>query len=99
MTTPQEIHSVHHAVRVECLNLIGQLIHVTSEPEISLVTLEEYCSDPDPRVRAVSLQGLVLEKNYLEILDAVYMNIFLVQLWKLESDTVLSKSVYMKVRL
>ena len=50
---------MHHAVRVECLNLIGQLGHVTSDSEASLVTLEEYCSDPDPRVRAVSLQGLV----------------------------------------
>ena len=55
----QEIHCIHHAVRVECLNLIGQLSHVTSDSEIPLVTLEEYCSDPDPRVRAVSLHGLV----------------------------------------
>ena len=54
---------MHHAVRVECLNLIGQLSHVTSDSEISLATLEEYCMDPDPRVRAVSLQGLVRAKK------------------------------------
>ena len=46
-------------MRVECLNLIGQLSHVTSDSEIPLVTLEEYCSDSDPRVRAAALHGLV----------------------------------------
>ena len=58
---------MHHTVRVECLNLIGQLSHVTTDPATSLVTLEEYSSDPDPRVRSVSLQGLVrgkLANNY-----------------------------------
>ena len=68
---------MNHTVRVECLNLIGQLSHVTSDSEISLVTLEEYCADPDPRVRAVSLQGLVSGSN-----GGTYYALLLICSWR-----------------
>lgn len=56
----QEIHCIHHAVRVECLKLIGQLSHVaTGDTESPLSVLEENCNDGDPRVRTAAFEALV----------------------------------------
>lgn len=58
--SPQVIHSTHHTVRLECLNLIGRLGQVTL-PDVGspLVRLEEYVSDNDPRVRSAAFHALV----------------------------------------
>ena len=89
---------MHHAVRVECLNLIGQLSHVTSaNSDTSLVTLEEYCLDPDPRVRAVSLQGLVRRIVMPQELMLLIVVCYFDQLEKQGRDFKLSKTVYQKV--
>ena len=54
-----EIHHIHHGVRVECLKLIGLLSHVIDDTEVSLSILEDNCHDGDPRVRTAAFQALV----------------------------------------
>ena len=58
-----EIHCSYHKVRVECVNLIGQLSHVTGRLEDSLDVLEERCGDADPRVRTAAFESLVRERH------------------------------------
>lgn len=62
----RNVHSIHHGVRVECLNLIGQLCHVTDNYEPPLLVLEEHTKDPDPRVRGASFEALVSQASCVE---------------------------------
>ena len=53
------MYDSHHVVRVECLNLIGQLSHVAPSHQALLLLVNEFCSDNDARVRKASINALV----------------------------------------
>lgn len=53
------IYDPCHALRMECLNLIGHLNHVTSSQESLLLMVTDFCSDCDPRVRRAAIQSLL----------------------------------------
>ena len=46
-------------VRIECLNLIGQLSHVAPSHQALLLLVTEFCNDSDARVRKASVNALV----------------------------------------
>lgn len=55
----QLVYHTSHAVRVECLNLIGQLSHTASRHEALLALVMAFCSDSDCRVRQAAATALV----------------------------------------
>jgi integrator complex subunit 4 len=58
--TVEVIYSTDHALRVECLNLIGRFCHLSSGNNNTwLLLVTEFCLDPDSRVRKTAIMSLL----------------------------------------